>query len=144
MALEMMANCNLDKCMDKVAFLYYMNFNVIRYCKNWNHINVKALRRVLPIPNNNHEYTLYYEKLIKFLIGEKQLTEFIVKNILVMIVSLGLNRFGFGKGMFELDPEDIKIADKYKSAIIKNESGADIIDNILAGDILRGSDDLPF
>ena len=144
MALEMMANCNLDKCMDKVAFLYYMNYNVVRYCKNWNHINVKALRKVLPIPNNNHEYTQYYEKLIKFLIGEKQLTKFIVKNILVMIVSLGLNRFGFGKGMFELDPEDIKIADKYKSAIIKNESGADIIDNILAGDILTGSDDLPF
>jgi hypothetical protein len=144
MALEMMANCNLDKCMDKVAFLYYMNFNVIRYCKNWNHINVKALRKVLPVPSNNHEYTHYYEKLIKFLIDEKQLTEFIVKNILVKIVSLGLNRFGFGQGMFELDPEDIKIADKYKSAIIKNESGANIIDNILAGDILRGSDDLLF
>ena len=144
MALEMMANCNLDKCMDKVAFLYYMNFNTIRYCKNWNHINVKALRKVLPVPNNNHEYTQYYEKLIKFLIDEKQLTEFIVKNILVKIVTLGLNRFGFGKGMFELDPEDIKIADKYKSAIIKNESGADIIDNILAADILTGLDDLPF
>jgi len=141
MALEMMANCNLDKCMDKVAFLYYMNYDFVRYCKNWNHINVKALRKVLPVPTSNHEYSNYYERLLKFLIDEKQLTEFIVKHILAKIVTLGLNRFGFGKGMFELDPEDIKIADKYKSAIIKNESGADIIDNVLAGDILRGSND---
>ena len=71
-------------------------------------------------------------------------SEFIVKEILALIVNQGVRRFGFNKGMFELDPQDIKISEKYRSAIVKNESGENIIDTILAGDILSGSDDLPF
>ncbi len=144
MALEMMANCNLDKCLDKVAFLYYMHYETLRCCKNWNHINVKTLRKALIDPRYSVDVSIYYEKLSKFLIEKNMFSEFIVKEILALIVTQGTRHFGFNKGMFELDPQDIKISEKYKSAIVKNESGENIIDTILAGDILSGSDDLPF
>ena len=144
MALEMMANCNLDKCLDKVAFLYYMHYETLRCCKNWNHINVKTLRKALIDPGYSDDVSIYYEKLSKFLIEKNMFSEFIVKEILALIVNQGIRRFGFNKGMFELDPQDIKISEKYKSAIVKNESGENIIDTILAGDILSGSDELPF
>lgn len=144
MALEMMANCNLDKCLDKVTFLYYMYYETLRCCKNWNHINVKTLRKALIDPRYSDDVSIHYEKLSKFLIEKNMFSEFIVKEILALIVNQGIRRFGFNKGMFELDPQDIKISEKYKSAIVKNESGENIIDTILAGDILGGSDDLPF
>ena len=144
MALEMMANCNLDKCLDKVTFLYYMHYETLRCCKNWNHINVKTLRKALIDPRYSDDVSIHYEKLSKFLIEKNMFSEFIVKEILALIVNQGIRRFGFNKGMFELDPQDIKISEKYKSAIVKNESGENIIDTILAGDILSGTDELPF
>ena len=144
MALEMMANCNLDKCLDKVTFLYYMHYETLRCCKNWNHINVKTLRKALIDPRYSDDVSIHYEKLSKFLIEKNMFSEFIVKEILALIVNQGIRRFGFNKGLFEVDPQDIKISEKYKSAIVKNESGENIIDTILAGDILSGSDELPF
>jgi hypothetical protein len=144
MALEMMANCNLDKCLDKVTFLYYMHYETLRCCKNWNHINVKTLRKALIDPRYSDDVSIHYEKLSKFLIEKNMFSEFIVKEILALIVNQGIRRFGFNQGMFELDPQDIKISEKYKSAIVKNESGENIIDTILAGDILSGSDNLLF
>lgn len=140
MALEMMANCNLTKCYDKVAYLYYFNYDVLRYCKNWNHVNVKAFKKTVPEPQNNVHSAYFYSNLVKFIIKKNCLTQFIVDKILEKVVSLGIGAFGFNKTMFQLDPSSIKISDEFQSKVIKPVSGEEIIKEITLDPI----DDLPF
>lgn len=52
----------------------------------------------------------------------------------------GLFSYGINRDFFQIDLDDIKIKEKYRSKLIKNESGAEILAEITTDPL----DDLPF
>jgi len=147
LAVEMLANCNVEECLDKVAFMWTMNYDDIRYANNWNTVNVKALRERLQdiTPHNTNYYQIQvYEKLMAELVKEQSLTEWAWKTIRETVHKEVVVRYGFGKDknpVFNVSIEDIKLAPEYKNCIIKKQSGKEIIEELTQPD---GFDDLPF
>ena len=147
LAVEMLANCNVEECLDKVAFMWTMNYDDIRYANNWNTVNVKALRERLQdiTPHNTNYYQIQvYEKLMAELVKEQSLTEWAWKTIRETVHKEVVVRYGFGKDknpVFNVSIEDIKLAPEYENCIIKKQSGKEIIEELTQPD---GFDDLPF
>jgi hypothetical protein len=44
LALEMLANCNIDKSFDVVSGIYWWYYDWLKTANNWNTVNVKAMR----------------------------------------------------------------------------------------------------
>ena len=144
LACEMMANCNIDESFDKLAYIHYFYFEWLRYAKNWNHINVKTLRKTLsedfvPYGSNNAQ-AHYYERFVRGLVKHNHLTEFALKKTVQKLVNNGLNAFGLNRDVFMVDVSSIKLSDKYTSKLIKHQSGEEILQEITLDPI----DDLPF
>lgn len=78
LALEMLANCNIDKSFDVVANIFYWEYDWLKDTTNWNTVNVKALRKRMeyyaggPHTYNVHSYNAFITKLIK----DNKLTKF--------------------------------------------------------------------
>lgn len=126
--LELMANCNLQKCGDKIAYLYYFNEPRLRLCDNWNHINVKSLRSFMPKVRHHNHTSYYYEHFMSYLRQKSILTEYIVKHVFKHIVNHGLSTFGLNRGMFKLNPDNLELSDEYKSCVISNNADLDVLD----------------
>ena len=117
LALELLANCNLNKSFDYVSMLYYFYYDYLKDSNNWNNVNVKTLRESLseftPFYNNNHG--MYYGNYLKKLAEADQLTEFAFKecaryayhNVLKKIMALDKDSF------FEVNLDSIKLNKKY-------------------------------
>lgn len=154
LALEMMANCNLEACLDKVATAFYFNYNYLKDANNWNHVNVKALKERLGNFTNDHGNStqIYmYQNLIRLLVAETSFTEWAWLEIRKRIynnVYLGNNLTGSAKrgnetvdNLFVVDIEDIKLNDELQKALIVKPDGNEIIEELTS---LDGFDDLPF
>ena len=154
LALEMMSNCNLEACLDKVATAFYFNYNYLKDANNWNHVNVKALRERLGGFTNDHGNTtqIYmYQNLIRLLVGETSFTEWAWLEIRKRIynnVYLGNNLTGSAKrgdetvdNLFTINIEDIKLNEELQKALIVEPDGNEIIEELTS---LDGFDDLPF
>jgi hypothetical protein len=80
LALEMLANCNINKSFDVVSGIFYWEYDWLKDTTNWNTVNVKALRKRLSKysggTNNHNIYS--YNNYINYLIEDKQLTEFAI------------------------------------------------------------------
>jgi len=117
MALEMMANCNLNKSFDYVSLLFYFYYDYLKDCKNWNNINVKTLRTALSdfTPLSNSAYGHHYDNYLQQLLKANHLTEFAFKECAryvfhnVVKRSLGMHN----ESVFTIDLEAIKINPKY-------------------------------
>lgn len=142
LALEMMSNCNLEKSLDYVTFVYYFNFERLKMADNWNSVNVKSMRKALKnydaYSGNANAY--YYERYIKQLAEDNYLTEWAFKATAKRMLEGGLFSYGINRDFFQIDLDDIKIKEKYRSKLIKNESGAEILAEITTDPL----DDLPF
>ena len=84
LALEMLANCNIEKSFDYASMIYYFLHEHLKDATNWNSINVKTLRNRL---SNFDAYTntsrgSYYNRYLKALINEGQLTDFAFKEVM--------------------------------------------------------------
>ena len=147
LAVEMLANCNIEECFDKVAYMWTMNYDTIRYSTNWNTINVKALKERLQdiTPNNTNYYQIQvYEKLLSELVKEQSLTEWAWKTIRKTVHKEVIERYCFAnreKPVFLIKLEDISLSDEYTNSIVKEPSGQEIIEELTGPD---GFDDLPF
>lgn len=150
MALEMLANCNIEECFDKVAYLWHWTYETIRYASNWNTVNVKALRERMQDVNPNHQYHNIHawNHLVQQLVKEQSFTEWAWNKIRSDVHTNMINRVGFNKepglgnaGIFDIKLEAIELKDNYYNSIIKKPSGEDILDEITQPD---GFDDLPF
>lgn len=118
LALEMMANCNIEKSFDKIALLFSFYGNTLKYASNWNHVNVKSLKKIMkevPEFENGRCSTWSFNGLVKLLHKKGKLTPFAVKAIQQKLLSSILNDVGLTheKSVFELKPSDIKIKDDY-------------------------------
>ena len=151
MGLEMLANCNVEECFDKVAYMWHWAFERIRYATNWNTVNVKALReRMYDVNPHNQNHSIHaWNQLVQQLIKEQSFTEWVWLKIRSDIHENMINRVGFNRkepgvgspAIFDIKLEAIELRDTYFNSVIKKPSGEDILDEITQPD---GFDDLPF
>jgi hypothetical protein len=129
LAVEMLANCNVEESFDIVSYLFYWYYDWFKDTKNWSNINVRTLRKRLEYfsgsKNDNRQWS--YDQYIKLLETENKLTDFIVKKTIEkMYNSIIKNTFGCENNVFALNLEDIYLVDKYKNLIIKKEECTEI------------------
>lgn len=129
LAVEMLANCNVEESFDIVSFLFFWYYDWFKDTNNWNNINVKTLRKRLEkfsgSKDNNRQWA--YDQYIQLLQAENKLTDFIVKKtIKKMYDSVIQNTFGCKNNVFAIDLESIYLVDKYKNSIIEKKECIEI------------------
>jgi hypothetical protein len=134
-ALETLANSNINYSLDKIALLFYTNYHSLKAnCSNWNNVNVKSLKNRLKgfVPYNNLTSHYYYDKLIKQLYAENQLTEFAF-NIIAKDYTYFLNKIiANSDSSFIINISNINLNEKYQEQIIKNKlKGTASNDNVI-------------
>jgi hypothetical protein len=119
LALEMMANCNIEKSYDKIALIFAFYENTIRYATNWNTVNIKSLRKqmsdIKPINVNNLNSGHGYNRLIKTLYKKKRLNNFVMSAISNKMCKTILNNIGLthDTSVFDIKPKDLKLKSEY-------------------------------
>ena len=132
-ALELLANCNIEKSMDIVALIFYNNHGILKdMSNNWNSVNVKALRKRL---NNFIPYgqknVHYYDRLVKCLLAEKSLTEFAFKIISIDMLGHLTTSVGFNsESVFDVKLSDIRLKPEFQERLKVNANGQNIIETI--------------
>ena len=119
MALELLSNCNIEKSFDKIALVFAFYYGTIKYTNNWNHVNVKSLRKAMenvPEINSTHRINQYNE-LIKLLYEKDMLTDFAFKAVQQRMFNEVLGRIGFNDSscVFDIKASDIKLKDIYNN-----------------------------
>lgn len=129
LAVEMLANCNVEDSFDIVSFLFFWYYDWFKDTNNWNNINVKTLRKRLEkfsgSKDNNRQWA--YDQYIALLYDENKITDFIVqKTIQKMYDSVIKNTFGCKNNVFSIDLESIYLVDKFKNSIIEKKECIEI------------------
>ncbi len=125
-ALELLANCNIEKSMDIVALIFYNNHGILKdMSNNWNSVNVKALRKRL---NSFIQYgpknVRYYDRLVKCLLAEKSLTEFAIKIISIDMLNYLTTSVGFNsESVFDIKLSDIRLKPEFQQRLKVNANG---------------------
>jgi hypothetical protein len=124
-ALEVMANCNIEKSLDYISLVYYFYYDRLRYSNNWNSVNVKALRNRLKSFDNHSSGSSsrgwYYNRYIKILARENYLTKFaflVVQKYVYHNVVLRALDISESEGTFKIDHKSIQLSDEFESQII--------------------------
>lgn len=130
-ALEMMANCNVEKSFDIIALIFYMNHATLKDSStNWTSINIKTLRKRFNefIPYGNYNVH-YFDRLLKNLVSENALTEFAFKTVSIKMLDYLTQSMGFNdESVFDLKLEDIKLKPHFYEKLKVNDKGVKIID----------------
>lgn len=129
LAVEMLANCNVEESFDIVSFLFFWYFDWFKDTNNWNNINVKTLRKRLEkfsgSKDTNRQWA--YDQYITLLHEENKITDFIVqKTIKKMYDSVLKNTFGCKNIVFSIDMDSIYLVDKFKNSIIEKKECIEI------------------
>ena len=92
LAVEMLANCNINKSFDVVSGLYYWHYDWFKDTTNWNSVNVKSLREQLKAYEGSKQISASYpyNQFLNLLANDGKLTKFavdrtrdnLVKNVL--------------------------------------------------------------
>ncbi len=131
LALEMMANCNVEKSFDIIALIFYMNHAILKdFSTNWTSINIKTLRKRFNefIPYGNYNVH-YFDRLLKNLVSENALTEFAFKIVSIKMLDYLTHSMGFNdESVFDLKLEDIKLKPHFYEKLKLNDKGVKIID----------------
>ena len=118
MALEIMSNCNVEKSIDKLACLFFFYENWLKVGKNWNSVNVKALRKRLSGFRCNWDRSRIfgYDHLCKQLHIENALTSFAYRKIAEAVFNyvLGENAGFRNSKTLIVDFESIKLKEGYQ------------------------------
>jgi hypothetical protein len=125
LTLELMANCNLNESFDFISMLFYYMHDKLKMAANWNNINVKTLRSTLSdfAPFNNTSSGFFYDRYLKMLIKNNQLTEFAFKetaryafhNVVKKTMHLT------DESVFKIDINALQINPEYIDALNKNK-----------------------
>lgn len=124
LALEIMANCNIEESYDIIALLLYFNIDVLRASKSWNLINIKSMRNLMKpfIVSGTKSYAHAYDYFIDNLASKNQLTEFAFKITVQLLFTNVINRtLGFDDEtnpcVFKIDVSSVQLIDKYKNKL---------------------------
>lgn len=112
-ALNLIANCNIDESYDKVAFVFYFYNANLRVCPSWNSINVKQMRRVMKDFNNFNDYFsgVYYTRFVYLLGTKNKNTKWSKQMSAKMLIEKGFAHFGVSNAAFKINPEDIEVSE---------------------------------
>lgn len=117
LAVEMLANCNIEKSFDVVSNLYFWNYDSFRYSTNWNTINVKSLRSRLTDYQGGHstQQIWAFNKYIKLLKEDRKLTKWAIDNTRNLLLKTHLNHIvGKDASVFKVDLENIYLTEEYQ------------------------------
>jgi len=124
LALEMLANCNIDKSFDVVSGIYYWNFDWMKNTTNWNTVNVKAFRKRMRKYEGNHtSQTIYsFNNYLNLLAADRKLTKFAVDTTREKLHSTFLNSsVGPEAQVFKVDLDSLYINEELTNKMIVNE-----------------------
>lgn len=122
MALEIMSNCNIEKSFPFLVYVFGYYYNVLKdFSTNWNSINVKTLRKALgSYACVAREYNLMsYNYFLVDVAKDGYLTQWLYEKIRERAFNDVIHKFGFNHGLFQIDINDIKLADEYKNKIVE-------------------------
>jgi len=125
LALEMLANCNIDKSFDIVSHVFYWYFDWLKDTSNWNTVNVKALRKRLKKYQGGCNATMIYayNNYIECLIEDKKLTKFALDNTREKLYHEVLRDIGGNNAnVFSISLDSVKLKDTLTDNIIKKET----------------------
>jgi hypothetical protein len=124
LALEMLANCNVDKSYDVVSGIFYWHYDWLKDTSNWNTINVKALRARMkkyqggPFIQDIHSYDYYIDSLI----GEGKLTKFALDKTRKKLYDTILGKLvGSTANTFNVSFDSLNLKESLKENLITNE-----------------------
>lgn len=122
-ALEMMANCNLEESFDIVTMIYYFNFEYCKSTSNWNTVNVKAMKnRLNEIAGGcQRAQGFTYNRLVNFLIKQGKLTPFVIKTCKDMIHKHVLKANALND-IWKIDMESIYLNEDLQKHIIEKDA----------------------
>ena len=121
LALEMLANCNVNKSFDVVSNIYYWHYDWLKDTNNWNTVNVKALRaKMKAFEGGGRRANIYcYNNYIKNLIHFDKLTQFAIDDTRnKMYDSLIEPLAGQSDNLvFDIDLESLQLKEKFNESI---------------------------
>jgi hypothetical protein len=121
LALEMLANCNVNKSFDVVSNIYYWHYDWLKDTNNWNTVNVKALRaKMKAFEGGGRRANIYcYNNYIKNLINFDKLTQFAIDDTRnKMYNSLIEPLAGQSDNLvFDIDLESLQLKEKFNESI---------------------------
>ena len=120
LAVEMLANCNIEKSFDVVSGMFWWNFDNMKNSSNWNTVNVKAMRTRMATyqGHNGHQAIYQYDNYIKKLAKDGKLTKFAKDNTRKRLFNTVLcNLIGGSSQVFKVAYENMDVSDEFKSMI---------------------------
>jgi hypothetical protein len=120
LAVEMMANCNIEKSFDVVSGLYYWKYEWFKSTNNWNSVNVKAMRNRLKAYEGVHNTnTIYsFNNYLSLLAKDRKLTRFAVDKSRKQLLNTLLGPIvGDSSDIFKVDLDNLYIVDKIEENV---------------------------
>ena len=123
LAVEMLANCNVNKSFDVVSGVYYWHYDWFKDCSNWNTINVKSFRAQMKKYEGGASMSSIhcYNKYLQCLAEDGKLTKFAVdktrKKLLDEFLSSSV---GKSSEVFQVNFESLDIKEEYKKQIVND------------------------
>ena len=120
-ALEMLANCNVNKSFDVVSGIYWWHYDWMKNTNNWNTVNVKTLRNQMKRYEGGHADNgiWSFNNYLKCLAEEGKLTKFAVDKTIERLYSKLLSSYvGPSSDIFKISLDSIKLEDKFKTNVI--------------------------
>lgn len=120
LAVEMMANCNIEKSFDVVSGLYYWKYDWFKNTNNWNSVNVKAMRNRLKAYEGVHNTSTIYSfnNYLSLLAKDRKLTRFAVDRSRQQLLNTLLGPIvGDSSDIFKVDLDNLYIVDKIEENI---------------------------
>jgi hypothetical protein len=124
LALEMLANCNIEKSFDVVSGIFYWHLEFIKNTTNWNTVNVKAFRKRMFKYDGHHETSNIgsYDNYIRLLELDNKLTKFAVDATRKRLYKHILNNVvGRETSAFYIDLDDVVLSNNYVKNLEINE-----------------------
>ena len=120
-ALEMLANCNVNKSFDIVSGMYWWHYDWMKNTNNWNTVNVKTLRTQMKRYEGGHADNgiWSFNNYLKNLAEEGKLTKFAVDKTRERLYSTLLSSYvGPSSDIFKISLDSIELEDKFKTNVI--------------------------
>jgi len=120
LAVEMLANCNIEKSFNIVSSLYWWHYDWMKATNNWNTVNVKAMRSRLKSYEGGHgmDNIYSYNRYITALTEDRKLTKFAVDKTRFLLLNKCLRvMVGPGADVFKVDLEHLVLKKEYNNSI---------------------------
>lgn len=114
LGLEMMANCNIEKSKDIVAYMFWFHNYSMRVATNWNHVNVKTLRKYCDKYIRNIEYSRAwgYNTIIKHMKEDNIATDYILDKIKSKFYNNVVKTWVLNSGPYTLELDSISLKEE--------------------------------